>query len=167
MSRPVFNARNFAIKAHGDQTYSDGEPYSFHLAAVSCVARKYKLSEIIQVAAWLHDVLEDTEVTRKQLEEQFGKLVADLVWAVTDEKGKNRAERAKKTWPKIRCAGRDAVALKLCDRIANVEASIGTSYMKMYEKEYEAFKRALYEPYEGLDEMWNRLDNLFHTPDLD
>lgn len=118
-----------------------------------------KLREHLVAAAWLHDVIEDTLVKRKELEELFGKFVARVVWNVTDESGENRRIRHALTYPKIREFA-PALFLKLCDRIANVEQ--GGSLVQMYRKEFEDFKRALYTPhlFEG---MWLHLQNLL-TP---
>jgi len=113
------------------------------------------LQDMIE-AAWLHDVVEDTDTKLKEVEEMFGTEVSKLVSAVTNEPGPNRKTRAALTYPKIR-ETTGAVALKLADRIANVEA--GGKLVDMYKKEYEDFKRALYTTgqYEG---MWKHLDSL-------
>lgn len=114
---------------------------------------------ITQAAAWLHDIVEDTPVKLKEIEEQFGSLVAALVEAVTNEPGANRKIRHALTYPKTRAMPL-AVYLKLCDRISNVRA--GGALRQMYRKEHEDFRRALYTP--GLFEpMWAELDRLLAT----
>jgi len=150
-------AKEFAIAAHGDQQKYGKHPYSKHLQDVVSCSQRFGLSESIQTAAWLHDVVEDTPVTVDEIREEFGEEIAKLVDAVTDEPGSNRKERHQKTYPKTRNAGADAIALKLCDRIANVEA---VGKMKMYRKEYPEFRRMLYRKGE-LEELWNHLDDLF------
>jgi (p)ppGpp synthase/HD superfamily hydrolase len=87
----------------------------------------------------------------------FGEEVARLVHAVTNEPGPNRKQRGMATYPKIRDAGDCAVALKLADRIANVE--MGGKLVAMYAKEYEDFRRALYTPGQN-EPMWAHLDSL-------
>lgn len=119
------------------------------------------------LARWLHDAVEDTDMTVAQVELMFGKRVADLVYRVTNEQGKNRRERHEKTYPKI-LASDDAITLKLADRIANVEASIETSdndKIGMYLKEYEGFRNKLHK--DGThDAMWRHLDFLLNgSPD--
>jgi len=111
------------------------------------------------VAAWLHDVIEDTDTKYRDVEELFGHNVAQLVDAVTSVEGPNRKLRNAATYPKIRNAGIWAVRLKLADRIANV--SNGGGSVKMYRDEYKDFRHALYTAGENED-LWFRLDNLIN-----
>lgn len=159
----LIDAREFATKKHADQLYGE-HPYTYHLNAVCEVAQRHCLNGDICVAAWLHDILEDTSVSSVELRTFFGPSVAGLVEAVTDEPGKNRLERAKKTWPKIRTDAA-AVALKLCDRIANVQACLdgvgNVKMLKAYRKEYDAFRAALYrDDEEEMLPLWLELDEL-------
>ena len=157
--------KDFAIKAHGDQKYGD-EPYSKHLEDVVNIARCWMPNHIASdeiergvliSAAWLHDVLEDTDVEYKELNHNFGNNIALLVWAVTDEPGKNRKERKAKTLPKIRKFGPPAVFIKVCDRIANI-GNCSDSLYKMYSKEHEAFRNALYSKNDQIDSLWGFLN---------
>jgi guanosine-3',5'-bis(diphosphate) 3'-pyrophosphohydrolase len=160
LENSIDKARTFAIAAHGSQLYG-GEPYAVHLAAVVEVAERYWLPPIIQTAAWLHDTLEDTDTTYNDLVDLFGASVADIVYAVTDEPGKNRRARHVATYPKI-AAQPAAVALKLCDRIANVEYSIRTGSLgkyAMYRKEHGDFERALRDR-SVLPAIWLHLNTL-------
>ena len=162
----IVEARRFAIKMHGAQRYGP-HPYQYHLAMVAGVVTEF-LAELDSVdvghgdltaAAWLHDVLEDTDATVSMLHGTFGPTVTALVVAVTDEPGENRHERHVKTYPKLRAAGTQAVGLKLCDRLANVRAcrELGDSHLyEMYQKEQRRFVRALYSPDE-LSGLWEEL----------
>lgn len=85
-------AKRFAIKAHGDQMYGD-KLYAYHLqGVVSFVEHRMKgdpmLSTYIAVA-WLHDVLEDTTATYKEVEREFGVAIADAVRRLTKVKGQS------------------------------------------------------------------------------
>lgn len=166
--------RDFAVKAHANQKYGN-DPYERHLCDVVDVFNEfsqiiidndgnyYIIYAIMESAAWLHDVLEDTDISYEKIRDTFGSNVADLVNAVTDEPGKNRKERKANTLPKIKEYGYLAIALKLCDRIANIENCIDTKnkgLMKMYAKEYPSFKEALYHEGDLLDPMWDRLDEI-------
>lgn len=153
-------AKSFAIKAHGDQRYGN-HSYSYHLEQVVSNAKQYTDDPYVLAAAWLHDTIEDTDVDFYNVFENFGRRISRLVFSVTNEPGVNRKERAAKTYPKIMAAGRDAVLIKLCDRIANVEHSIAHNHsmFKMYKKEYPKFRAALKLPGE-LKEAWARLDLL-------
>lgn len=156
---PLRFVKFYATVKHAGQLYSDGLPYTHHLAAVEGVLRRFQgcLTNAMLEAAWLHDVVEDTGTKLKEVEEMFGPEVASLVSAVTNEEGANRKIRAALTYPKIRNGGQCAVRLKLADRIANVEN--GGKLVEMYRKEHEDFKRALFTPGENED-MWVHLDNL-------
>ncbi|MFF0633718.1 HD domain-containing protein [Nocardia sp. NPDC004151] len=153
-------ARCFARAAHGGQTYG-GAPYSVHLAAVRDVLDDFGFSGDLGVAAWLHDVLEDTAATGAELEGAFGVGVAELVWAVTGIGG-TREERNEDIYAKI--AGcPSAVILKLADRIANVEASVGTRWFAMYASEQQAFRAHLGSILDGekaVGQMWARLEGV-------
>jgi (p)ppGpp synthase/HD superfamily hydrolase len=156
----IEQARVFALKAHGDQKYGK-RPYEHHLQQVFYLAKSFELPAQVQAAAWLHDVLEDTEVYFEDVMVAFGVKIFDLVNAVTNEAGKNRLERHERTYPKIR-RNEYAVALKLCDRIANVRECVHTEnkgLMKMYKKEQADFEKALRRPGEW-EELWRALHNL-------
>lgn len=154
---PLRHVKFFAAVKHAGQTYA-GLPYTHHLAAVEQVLRRFNITdENMLTASWLHDVVEDTEVKLKEVEEMFGPEVARLVHAVTNEDGPNRKVRHALTYPKIREAGEKAIQLKLADRIANVEA--GGNLVGMYRKEHEDFKRALYTSGQA-DTMWEHLNAL-------
>lgn len=148
----------FAHVKHVGQSYGTG-PYTDHLRAVEKVLRDFEVTDMdLLTSAYLHDVVEDTPTKLKEIAELFGDRVAELVGAVTNEPGENRKIRAALTYPKIRGV-KDAVCLKLADRIANVEH--GGKLVQMYKKEHEDFRRALYTKgqYEA---MWTHLDELLN-----
>lgn len=156
-------AQLMAANAHQGQMYGENQPYTVHLERVVETLQRYGVTdENMLVAGWLHDIVEDTDVTLNQVELMFGRTVSDLVGRVTNEEGKNRKERHAKTYPKIK-ASDDALVLKLADRIANVEYSVeqgDKDKLKMYSKEYEGFREALND---GKNiKMWNQLDFLLN-----
>lgn len=126
-------AYTIAEHAHRNQTYGNF-PYTYHLYQVVDVATKLDASEDVVIACILHDILEDTSLSYNDLKNTFGEKIADIVFAVTDELGKTRAERKRLTYPKI-AANKDAVYVKICDRIAN-----GSESKKNNQKLYEAYK---------------------------
>ncbi len=159
------SARDFAVRAHGDQKYGT-KPYVVHLSAVCNVLAEFGFSGDLMVAGWLHDVLEDTETSADKLKLAFGSTVTKLVWAVTGV-GKNRKERNECAYGRIEEHPR-AVILKLADRIANAEACAKTRdhRLEMYQKEYAGFKARLERLGDLLPEsvlvkrMWTRLDKV-------
>lgn len=153
-------AREFAIAAHKNQMYGV-HPYSYHLDAVASIVRKY--GEMAETVAYLHDVVEDTDVTLDEIEKQFGSLVSRCVAILTDEPGKDRKERKSKTYAKMaKVTGEENLALlvKAADRLANVRASVAdknNKLIEMYKSEYPVFKSAVYR--EGLcEDIWRELE---------
>ena len=145
---------SFAIEAHQKTNHLyDGKPYSVHLAMVVAYAQKYfdndyipeQCQETVINACWLHDTIEDCRLTYNDVKEIAGEEVAEIVYAVSNEKGKNRKERAnEKYYQGIRDTAW-ATYVKLCDRLANVKYSFDTKsrMLKVYKKENEDFLKQL------------------------
>ena len=72
-----------AVQAHAGQTRASGEPYVNHVLAVAEILAELRLDSETLVGALLHDAIEDTELTRRDLEAEFGEVVAQLVDGVT------------------------------------------------------------------------------------
>ena len=106
--------------------------------------------------------MEDTAVSYNDIKEKFGIEVAEIVYAVTDELGRNRKERKAKTYPKIK-ENKDAIIVKLGDRISNMRNSLlkGHKMSEMYIKEYKEFRSALDTNDWTLDGLWGELDNMY------
>jgi (p)ppGpp synthase/HD superfamily hydrolase len=95
----------------------------------------------IKLAAYGHDLIEDTRVSYNDVKEQLGQEAADIIYAVTNEKGKNRKERANSRYYDGIRNTKGAVFVKLCDRIANVQYSKMTKsrMFEIYNKENDDF----------------------------
>ncbi len=145
MTPDTIRAQRFAELRHAGQTYADEAPYSVHLANVVAVLARFGITDAVSVcSAWLHDTIEDTGTSYNDIKVRFGPEVAERVFAVTSELGRNRSERNTKTYPKIVQAGLEAIRLKLADRIANVEYGMATGGKQdMYAKEFRGFQNAL------------------------
>ncbi len=172
-STPLERAEALARAAHATQRYGD-LPYAVHLAAVAATALRFGITsatpegEALLCAAWLHDTLEDTALEAHKILEigTPGPLTLELVQRVTDEPGDTRDRKKQATYPKI-AAHPLAVALKLADRIANVEACIRDSVphkLERYRSEHVSFRAALY-PTRGewLPALWAHLDALLEV----
>lgn len=135
-----------AEKEHANQSY-DIFGYMYHIKLVVKISQLLGYDETIQVACALHDVMEDGSISYNDIKNYFGKEIAEIVYAVTDELGRNRKDRKSNTYPKIRQLWK-AVAVKLCDRIANMthSAKYNPKMITMYRKEHAAFKEALTNP---------------------
>lgn len=119
--------------------------------------------EMLQ-AGYLHDSVEDTQMKLSLVEKHFGERVYKLVYSVTNEVGINRKERNLKTYQKLK-GFPDGTALKLADRISNVESCIINNNDKlfdMYKKEYQSFKYYLDDGVSNRA-MWNKLDELLNA----
>src|SRR6476659_7470124 len=69
----------YAMSAHRDQKRASGEAFFNHPLEVAGILTEMKLDGSTIAAALLHDVVEDTEATPAEIEEKFGKEIADLV----------------------------------------------------------------------------------------
>lgn len=150
-------ARMVAVKAHSNQSYDEIFPYEKHLDDVVDVLKRFGFSGKFIVAGYLHDAIEDDGISYNDINRHFNKEVAEMVYCVTDELGRNRKEKKEKTLPKT-AGNPDAIILKLADRIANIEHG---GKIDMYAKEYQEFTGALYlnTPASGRP-MWEHLDKL-------
>jgi len=115
-----------AKDAHEGQTRSSGEPYIIHPVAVARILAEMRLDIETLQAALLHDVIEDTEVTKEELEEQFGTTVAELVDGVSklDKlKFRDRKEAQAENFRKMVLAMVQdirVILIKLADRTHNM-----------------------------------------------
>ena len=75
----VWEAYRFSDAAHAGQMRRSGEPYISHPVAVTCILAKLHLDTPTLLAALLHDVVEDTPITKEEVGTKFGKQVAELV----------------------------------------------------------------------------------------
>ena len=75
----VWEAYRFSAAAHEGQKRISGDPYISHPVAVAGILAELHLDTPTLIAALLHDVVEDTGITKQKISKQFGKQVADLV----------------------------------------------------------------------------------------
>jgi (p)ppGpp synthase/HD superfamily hydrolase len=127
--------------------------------------------EVIDLACWGHDLIEDTRVSYNDVRDKLDDTgyfdVANIIYALTNEKGKNRKDRANdKYYEGIRNTP-GAVFVKLCDRIANVQYSKMTKsrMFEMYKKENSNFEKMLgrYTDNKDLEPMFAKLENLLKS----
>src|SRR5690625_293670 len=80
----IRKAFDYAIEAHKDQRRKSGEAYIFHpIAVAKIVADEMGLDAISIATALLHDVVEDTELTLDDIEEEFGSIIAKIIDGLT------------------------------------------------------------------------------------
>ena len=112
-------------------------PYEFHLRMVVKTCKEYitipnRAWSDLELACWGHDLIEDTRVSFNDCKSVLGEYVANIIYAVSNEKGKNRSERANDKYYEGIRETEGASFVKICDRIANIQYSKMTS-SKMYE----------------------------------
>ncbi|MDR5893727.1 MULTISPECIES: RelA/SpoT family protein [Halomonas] len=124
--RQVKRAFYYAEQAHDGQRRRSGEPYVTHPLAVANILANMHMDHQSLMAAMLHDVIEDTGVSKEALAEQFGKPVAELVDGVSkltqiafEDKAVAQAENFQKM---VLAMSRDirVIIVKLADRLHNM-----------------------------------------------
>lgn len=153
--------------------YEEGVNYEVHLKIVVAMIHKFRhlipaeAFNDVELGGWGHDSIEDARVSYNDIRKVMGVTVAEICFACTNDKGKNRSERAGEKYYKGIRDTPYAAFVKLCDRLANVLYSImtgNTEKTDMYHNENAKFVKAL-----GLEEfkfhmyqeMFDYLANLF------
>ncbi len=167
MLAAAFFAQTYSVSVHAETNHLyDNSPYSIHLKMVVLYAvkylelmPKYKHLTIIQ-SSWLHDTIEDCRVTYNDLKNEFSEEVAEVVYALSNEKGKSRKERANDKYYLGIQTTPCATFVKICDRLANVKYSKdkGSRMFDVYKKENDAFQNKLWS--QRFSTMFNELSEL-------
>ena len=122
----IMKAYNLANEKHKNQKRSSGEPYIIHPLNVAYILAGIGLDESTLCAALLHDVLEDTDLTNKDLSEMFGEEIAQMVEGVTKLSTIQFATVEEKQVENYRrmflAMGKDirVILIKLADRLHNM-----------------------------------------------
>lgn len=119
---------SFAENAHKQQMRKSGDPYFMHCVRTAEILAQLRLDMDTICAGLMHDVLEDTGVTRSKLEEKFGKNIAQLVEGVTKigryKFSGGKRKRQADTYRKLLLATAEdmrVILIKLADRLHNME----------------------------------------------
>ncbi len=116
----------YAMKAHGEQKRASGDPYISHPLEVAAILTEHKLDDATIAAALLHDTIEDTEATRAEIDQLFGKDIGHLVEGLTKLKKLDLVSREAKQAENLRklllAIAEDVRVLlvKLADRLHNM-----------------------------------------------
>jgi guanosine-3',5'-bis(diphosphate) 3'-pyrophosphohydrolase len=126
--RLISEAAEVAARRHKSMVRKGrgSEPYANHLAEVAnllAIATDGADAELV-AAGWLHDTLEDTDTTAKELSLRFSDRVASLVIECTDDMSLPKAERRRRQVVDAPKKSADAKLIKIADKISNIEARI-------------------------------------------
>ena len=114
----VLEAKMFATAAHaavGQKRKYSGDDYIIHPQRVAAIVEKHGGTDEMIAAAWLHDTVEDTDVTPELITEMFGDEVASIVEGLTDVSLPSDGNRAKR---------------KSIDRMHSASASTESQFVK-------------------------------------
>ena len=164
----IDKAYNFAKKSHGDQKRKSGEPYIIHPIHTALILADLELDKESIMAGLLHDVMEDTKVTREQMISKFGEEVTDLVDGVTKltkldydaDKVEKQAENLRKMFLAMAKDIR-VILIKLADRLHNMRTLQYMTPEKQKEKSKETME--IYAPIAdrlGISKIKIELDDL-------
>ncbi|WP_229503135.1 RelA/SpoT family protein [Malacoplasma penetrans] len=128
----VKKAFEFANLKHGSQIRKSGEPYMIHPLETAIYLAEWKMDVSTIITGLLHDVLEDTDCTREDMEKRFGKTILEMVETVTKVSKVSQETRSKETYDKenseyiIRVimsvsSNLRSVIVKIADRMHNME----------------------------------------------
>jgi (p)ppGpp synthase/HD superfamily hydrolase len=150
-SELVTRARLFATAAHaavGQRRKYTDESYIVHPAEVVGIVASVEHTEEMLAAAWLHDVLEDTQVTYAVLYAEFGETVANLVHWLTDvSRPTDGNRRARKALDREHLSRAPAAAqtIKVADMISNSVSIVRSDpgFGRVYLEEMKALLEVL------------------------
>lgn len=154
----IARAAKFAKDAHGSidqrRKYTN-EPYIVHPESVAATIYSITYDPIMTAAAWLHDVVEDTNVTIDEVQQEFGDEVAKLVGDLTKVTKPGDGSRAfRKSVERNRLAQADSRAktIKLADIIDNIHSIVeyDAKFAKVYVIENELLLKVLKDGDSGL-----------------
>lgn len=151
----VLKSRKYAIACHEKRncTY-DGKPYYIHTKGVVDVIEEFihlvpeKDRDNVRAGGWTHDVIEDTGETYNDVKNATNEPVAEYTYALSNEKGRNRRERANSKYYQGIRDYEHSELIKKADRIFNIRYAIkNNSRMKdAYKKEMGHFLKELNNP---------------------
>jgi (p)ppGpp synthase/HD superfamily hydrolase len=146
--------KKYAIEKHRNvnQKYDEFD-YEYHLNMVYEVALQFihiieeeEERENVLCGCWVHDIIEDARESYNDVKKETNATIAELAYALTNEKGRTRQERANEKYYKGIRETKNASFIKFCDRIANVKysKSKGSRMFQKYRDENDNFVSKIY-----------------------
>lgn len=159
----LFNkAINFAVDKHKNQTRKQTSwPYAVHLYDVSQILLDNCSDMEVIIAGVLHDTVEDTSATIEEIEDNFGKNIADIVNTLTETKGLPYIERKKLQAIRIKNASIKVKMVKCADCLSNLKSIEHelVYYPNVWEK-FNSTKQNIQQHYYDIIQAINVLDGL-------
>lgn len=114
-------AQEFTSTIYSGKIRKNGEPCIKHLSRVEAILKRINAPDEARAAAFLHDILEDTDTTRGDLLRAFGCGIAGIVWDVTEhDKTLPWRERKESVIDNVVNMGKNSLLVKTADRIDNL-----------------------------------------------
>ena len=127
----IQEAAKFAAEVHaGKMRKGTAVPYIVHPLETAVIVSGITGDEEVISAALLHDVIEDAGVTYECLMEKFGRRVADLVRAESEDKSRSWTERKEATVRHLESASRDVRLICLGDKVSNLRSTAADRILK-------------------------------------
>ncbi len=135
----IQKAISLAIKAHHGQTRKGTEiPYVTHPLSVGLILSRTGALEDVIIAGILHDTIEDGDITKEDIEKEFGESVANIVNDVTEQdKSLPWMERKQQALEHVSEMGKDGLLVKSADVLHNLQNTL-SDYKEIGD---ELFKR--------------------------
>ena len=161
--------REYAIHCHESTNhhYDGDKPYAVHLQMVVDAATQFlhlipeaDRDEVIG-GCWVHDCIEDCRQTYNDVKKATSEPIAELAYALTNEKGRNRKERASDQYYEGIRNTKHAAFIKACDRVANVTYSkqSGSRMFELYKQENDNFVAKIH--HSDYQPLFDHLSSLF------
>lgn len=133
----VDKAQKFAYEKHRNQKRKDGvTPFSDHLEGVVNRLKNLGISnQDVLCAAWLHDILEDTDTTFDEINDIFGNSISVLVLSLTKDSELSKKERETQYIQQLKDSTLQAKIIKFCDISANLKDIAKAPHIKNTEKQ--------------------------------
>lgn len=129
----ISKAKEFSKEAHQGKTRKgDGSPYFGHLHGAYMIARSVSDDPVVLASCYLHDTIEDTSVVYEDLLREFGKEIADVVLAVSEDKSIKDWHSRKARYLETVFSNEKAVLVAWADKIHNTRSLTKVKDFKVF-----------------------------------
>ncbi|NTW48797.1 MAG: bifunctional (p)ppGpp synthetase/guanosine-3',5'-bis(diphosphate) 3'-pyrophosphohydrolase [Chlorobiales bacterium] len=138
----LFDAIEFATKAHSGQFRKGSAlPYIVHPLGVGKILIEHGYGEPVVISGLLHDTVEDTSVTHKDIAERFGNTISSIVEGLTEpDKKYSWEDRKRHTLEVFKSAPPDVLVVSCADKLDNLR-SLKTDHARLGDEIWKRFHR--------------------------